>query len=394
MDLAISFTNLGPYHLARLRAAAIRLADHGGRLIAYETAAVERLYPWQVGRREEPFRRVVLFPDRALEDLSANDCAMAMEEALDRDRPEVVAAAGYVRPEALALARWARRTGARSILLSESQEVDRPRQWWKEAVKRRRIRLFDAALVGGASHRAYLESLGMPGDRISMGYNAVDNVSFAARAQASRRSPDGRLGLPDRPYFLSVCRFAREKNLPTLIDAYATYRRSVGEGLAWDLVLCGSGPEEVEVEAAIARNSLGGSIHRPGFLQSDQLGPWYAFASAFVLASRSEPWGLVVNEAAACGLPLLVSDRAGAAGTLVPDPPGTTGLRFDPTRAGAISDAMGWIASRSSHEREAMGRRAAELVAEWGPERFASGLMEAVGRASAVRRRRGLARAS
>jgi glycosyltransferase involved in cell wall biosynthesis len=394
MDLAISFTNLGPYHLARLRAAAIRLAEYGGRLIAYETAAVERLYPWQVGHREEPFRKVVLFPDRALEDLSANDCAMAMEEALDRDQPDVVAAAGYVRPEALASARWARKTGARSILLSESQEVDRPRQWWKEAVKRRRVRLFDAAMVGGASHRAYLELLGMPTDRIALGYNAVDNVSFAARAQAARRSPDGRLGLPDRPYFLSVCRFAREKNLPTLIDAYAMYRRSVGAGMAWDLVLCGSGPEANEVEAAISRNGLGESIRRPGFLQADQLGPWYAFASAFVLASRSEPWGLVVNEAAACGLPLLVSDRAGASGTLVPDPPGSTGLRFDPTRPEAISDAMAWIAAQPSDQRKAMGRRAAALVADWGPERFASGLMEAVDRASAAPRHRRLARAS
>lgn len=394
MDLAISFTNLGPYHLARLRAAAILLSRQGGTLTAYETASVERLYPWQVAPREEPFRRVVLFPDRALEDIPSGECAMAIEEALERDRPDAVAATGYVRPEALAAARWARRTGRASILLSESQEIDRPRPWWKEAVKRRRMRLFDSALVGGESHRAYLETLGMPRSRIALGYNAVDNVAYAARAQASRRSPEGRAGLPDRPYFLSVCRFAREKNLPSLVDAYARYRRAVGEGSAWDLVLCGGGPEADEVARAIARSGAGGSIHRPGFLQADRLSPWYAFASAFVLASRSEPWGLVVNEAAACGLPLLVSDRAGAAGTLVPDPVGTTGMRFDPTRVASIAGALQWMASRTGEEREEMGRRAAEEVARWGPERFASGLIEALGIASISPRSRGLATAS
>ena len=70
LTLAISFTNLGPYHLARLRALADRLAARGGRLIAYETAGSERLYPWQTKRREEPFERVTLFPDRSLESLT------------------------------------------------------------------------------------------------------------------------------------------------------------------------------------------------------------------------------------------------------------------------------------------------------------------------------------
>src|SRR5690606_36321278 len=115
------------------------------------------------------------------------------------------------------------------------------------------------------------------------------------------------------------------------VHAYAIYHHAAPSGRAWDLVLCGSGPGDAELAEAIRSTGLGRSIHRPGFLQSDELPRWYAHASAFVLPSLSEPWGLVVNEAAACGLPLLVSDHAGCAGTLVPDPPGQTGWRFDPT---------------------------------------------------------------
>jgi glycosyltransferase involved in cell wall biosynthesis len=394
MKVAISFTNLGPYHLARLRGAAARLARRGGRLVAIETAGVERRYPWQADRRDEPFDRVVLFPGKVLEDLTDQDCALAMEEVLDQQHPDAVAVSGYVRPEVMAAARWARRMGRPSVLMSESQEIDRPRQWWKEAIKRRRLRVFDAALVGGESHRAYLETLGMPRDRIAMGYNAVDNASFANRTAAARRSPEGRKGVPDRPYFLSVCRFAGEKNLPALIDAYGEYCRRVGRADAWDLVLCGGGPEELAVQQAVTRSGAGQGIHRPGFLQEEGLAPWYAFASAFVLASVSEPWGLVVNEAAASGLPLLVSDRVGSAGTLVPEPSGTTGMQFDPMRVEAIADALTWMATRTDSEREAMGRRAAEVVADWGPGRFGEGLVEAVDRAVAVRTRPGLRRAS
>ncbi|WP_169976456.1 glycosyltransferase [Tautonia rosea] len=394
MKLAISFTNLGPYHLARLRAAAAQLATRGGRLIAIETAGIERRYPWQAEHRDELFDRMVLFPGKVLEDLTDQDCALAMEEALDRHHPDAVAVSGYVRPEVMAAARWARRMGRPSILMSESQEIDRPRQWWKEAIKRRRLRVFDAALVGGASHRSYLETLGIPRDRIAMGYNAVDNAAFANRAEGTRRSAEGRNGVPERPYFLSVCRFAEEKNLPALIEAYGVYRQRVGRANAWDLVLCGGGPQELTVQRVITRSGGGQGIHRPGFLQEEELAPWYAFASCFVLASVSEPWGLVVNEAAACGLPLLVSDRVGAAGTLVPEPAGTTGLQFDPTQVEAIADALAWMASRSPEERESMGQRAAEIVGQWGPERFGTGLLEALDRAVAVRSRPGLRRAS
>lgn len=378
MKVAISFTNLGPYHIARLRAAAILLSRRGATLTAYETASVERRYPWQAAPRKEPFDRVLLFPDRALEDLHDGDCAMAMEEELDRRQPDVVAVSGYVRPEVLAATRWAKRTGRPAILMSESQEIDRPRQWWRELIKRRRIKQFDSALVGGASHKAYLEALGMPSDRIALGYNAVDNRAFAARAQAARRSPRNRSVVPARPFFLSVCRFAEEKNLPRLIEAFALYREEVAPVDAWDLVLCGGGELEPAIDLLVTGSGAGRYIHRPGFLQAEQLAPWYAFASAFVLASVSEPWGLVVNEAAACGLPLLVSDRAGAAGTLVPEPKGTTGTRFDPMNVKEIAESMRWISALSVEDRLAMGRRAAEGVDEWGPERFGEGLVEAI----------------
>jgi glycosyltransferase involved in cell wall biosynthesis len=185
--------------------------------------------------------------------------------------------------------------------------------------------------------------------------------------------------LPEAPYFLSVGRFAPEKNLVRLIESFARYRREAGERQPWDLVLCGDGPTWAEVEEAVASSSFAHAIHRPGFLQAGALSCWYAHAGAFILPSLMEPWGLVVNEAAASGLPLLVSRRAGCAATLVPDVEETTGARFDPLDVDEIADKLSWIATRPTEALEAMGRSAAATVSRWGPERFAQGVIEAIG---------------
>lgn len=378
MTVAVCFTNFGPYHLARLRALAAMLAPRGDRLVAYEVASREERYPWSRGRDSEPFDWITLFPDRVMETIDAESCRRAIVRALDRDQPDALGLVGYVRPESMAAARWARRGGRPTVLMSESQAIDRPTVWWKEIVKRRRLRLFDAALVGGPRHRDDLAALGMPRQRIALGYNAVDNEFFASSSRAWRERPDGRSGLPEAPFFLTVCRFVPEKNLRRLITAFGNYRERSLTSRPWDLVLCGDGPGARAVEDAVQASGCAGAIHRPGFLQSDQLPRYYAHAAAFVLPSLSEPWGLVVNEAAASGLPLLVSDRAGCAPTLVPDSAGTTGRRFDPLDVDELTEALAWIAGLPERERAAMGRRAAETVAEWGPARFARGFLDAL----------------
>jgi 1,2-diacylglycerol 3-alpha-glucosyltransferase len=388
MIFAVCFTNFGPYHLARLRALAARCSADGHRLIAYEVASSERTYPWSRSRNAEPFTWTTLFPDQVVEVIEPSACRRAMTAALDRDTPDVLFAVGYARPESMAAARWAGRRGRPVILMSESQDIDRPHPWWKELIKMQRVRQFDAALVGGPSHRDYLAQLGMPPEKIALGYNAVDNAYFAARCRFWLEDASGRADLPAAPYFLTVCRFAGEKNLLRLVQAFAHYRDQCNPGVAWDLVLCGDGPEAPAIEKAIARSGWSPVIHRPGFLQADALSRYYAHAAAFVLPSVCEPWGLVVNEAAASGLPLLVSSRAGCAATLVPDPEGTTGARFDPLDLEQMTIRLVWMAALADDERRALGLRAAALVSDWGPDRFARGAMEALHFARSSRERR------
>ena len=375
MKLAIAFTNFGPYHIARLRALGRSLRQRDGRLIAHEIAGDEAKYPWRSEQRSsEPFAWRTLFPERRLEDLTASECRSAMRQALNADDPDAVLIVGYTRPECLEALDWARKRKRPAILLSETQEIDHPRVWWKEWIKRLRVRRFDAAVAGGPRHRDYLVKLGMSADRIALGYDAVDNEAFAGWSAQARAddSPAGRSGIPEHPYFLTVARFAPEKNLVRLIHAFARYRRQDPQG--WDLVLCGGGPDADLIENAIRETGLENAIHRPGFLQARDVARYYAFASAFVLPSVSEPWGLVLNEAAACGLPLLASERVGAAPTLVIND--RTGRTFDPLDEIGMADSLGWIAGLDSGARSAMGQAARDIVADWGPDRFARASIE------------------
>jgi glycosyltransferase involved in cell wall biosynthesis len=381
MHLVIAFTNFGPYHLARLRALGAALRNNGGRLTGYEIAAVESKYPWRTEALELNFTRKTLYPDRTLESIPGRECVQSAYQELVRDRPDAVAICGYARPESLSLLAWSERRNRPAILMSETQEIDHPRVWWKEAIKRRRVRRFEAALVGGPSHRDYLVKLGMPIDRIAIGYNAVDHDAFARNSDAARIDRTMRQVLPERPYFLTVNRFVPEKHLMELLDIYANYRSSLGINRAWDLVLVGDGPERSSLERRIKNLHLEPHVRLPGFLQTDALIPWYAHASAFVHPSRMEPWGLVVNEAAACGLPLLVSRRAGCAATLVPDmsdPLESSGLTFDPSDPGELLQSLNWMTNRTSEERARLGAQARQIAAAWGPERFAQGMLEAL----------------
>ena len=105
------------------------------------------------------------------------------------------------------------------VVMSESSRQDEPRTWWKEAIKRRIVGLYSAALVGGQRHVEYLAELGMPRERIFTGYDVVDNRYFRHKAEevrSQRSEVRQKYALPEN-YFLASARFIEKKNLSTLI---------------------------------------------------------------------------------------------------------------------------------------------------------------------------------
>ena len=253
--------------------------------------------------------------------------------------------------------------------MTETTAADKRRSFIREAAKRLILRKFSSAVCGGKLHRDYLISLGMPEHRIFTKYDVVDNDYFR---QGDGANLDFLPGLKDRrPFFLASSRFLPRKNLYGLLTAYGAYRSRALEG--WRLVLLGSGTEEQPLRAKVDAENIP-DVTFAGFRQIDELPTYYAAAGCFVHPALSEPWGLVVNEAMAAGLPILVSKNAGCAPDLVE--PGKNGLWFDPRLPEELAEAMLTV-SQDDELRHRMGLRSTEIIAQWTVQHFAASLWSA-----------------
>lgn len=311
--------------------------------------------------------------DGRLDSVTPSLLTERLEQLLDRLKPDVIAIAGYADKGMRRAAVWARRRGAHAILLSDSQERDWPRRFWREWLKRIWVsRHFNAAFVSGAAAAFYAESLGIPSDRIWRGYDVVDNEHFSTQAGAIRAEADRwreSLNLP-RHFFLYVGRLSPEKNLARLIEAFRVI--SAHPKLEdWALVLVGSGPIEEDLQRQAA--ALGSKVRFTGFQQLDRLPSYYGLASCLVLPSLSEPWGLVVNEAMAAGLPVVASQQCGCVMELVF--PGVNGVIVDPLVPKSLEHGLMAIASNAGR-REQYGAASVRIVENFSLDAWANALTE------------------
>ena len=374
--VCVHWPRFGPYHLARLEAAHRHFTRQGVELIGLETAGQDATYAWRVEAGPTSFHREQVFPDQTFETILPSEMHDGVTRALDRLLPDAVAITSYSFPDARASLAWCRRERRTAVLMSASREEDAPRIGWRERFKSLLVRQYDAALVGGTTHRAYLETLGFPKNRIFSGYNAVDNAYFRQGAEAARADPAAYHYLPgldvQAPFFLTVNRLLAIKNLDGLLLAYARYRRRTS-GCPWRLVLLGDGPERPRLGTLVEWEQIGDVVFA-GFQQVDVLPAYYGLAGAFVHPTYKDTWALVVNEAMAAGLPVLVSTGAGCAQDLVRD--GENGYRFDPRDTEDLADKMHRLATSADLAR--MGQRSQEVIAAWSPQRFAEELWQAV----------------
>jgi glycosyltransferase involved in cell wall biosynthesis len=285
--------------------------------------------------------------------------------ALRDARPDVVVVSGWSTFASQAAIAWCRRHGIPYVLLVESNERD-ARPGWRRAVKGAVV----PTVIGGAAEvfvvgtlgREAMLARGVDPERVSVVTNTVDVERLAHDADELAHRRDalrGELGLePDDVAVLSVARLAPEKGLDTLVRAV---RAADDPRLV--LLLAGSGPER-EPLASLA-DRLGVRLLLLPDVPWERIVERYVLADVFALLSRHEPWGVVVNEAAACGLPLVLSDRVGAAYDLLED--GRNGVLVpvdDLEAAGAAIRGLGADPAR----RTAAGAASREIVRAWGYE--------------------------
>ena len=387
--VAILFEILGPYHVARLAGAACAM-DVLAVEILEKSGAYGAAYGLNLPAIPSALTHVPLGARGGATGTTWRDYERLFDARLGPLALDAVAVCGWASLGSIAATHWAARRGLPVIVMSETTPWDFARAPVVDTIKRGLARHYAAALCGARSHKDYLVSLGLAPDAVFLGYDAVDNDYFANAADAVRdsgampelgpgkRLPEAARGL----YFLVSARFIEKKNLKRLLEAYAAFRAGRSTDPAdWPLVVLGDGKLRDDLEALRGMLGLSAFVQMPGFRQYGELPSFYATAGAFIHASTTEQWGLVVNEAMASRLPVLVSNRCGCAAELVQE--GVNGFTFDPLDTRRMTALMRQMATGDA--RAAMGAASRRIVADWGPERFGAGLAAAV----AVARKRG-----
>ncbi len=333
------------------------------------------LRDWQVYKEEIKFSYQVLRSWRKRVGRYNALLNFGLGRALKDARPDVILCGGYNYVASWQALSWARVHGIPFLLWSESNLQDLRRgHALVEMLKAEFLRQCSGFVVPGQSAQDYLRARKVKDASIFTAPNAVDNDLFAAAAADARQNAPARraeLGLPIR-YFLYLGRLVPEKGVFDLLAAYAKLDERTREKIG--LVYVGDGVSRHQLEEQAATISPG-MIRFAGFVQRNPLATYYALAEMLILPTYSDTWGLVVNEAMACGLPVLVSRVAGCAADLVTE--NWNGLLISPGDVPALSTAMESLAG-NSELRLSMSANSEQLITRCSPLAWALGISEAI----------------
>ncbi len=412
----------GPYHCRRLEVFRQHAGRAGHEVIGVSLFSGSRAYQWCVSLLPEGVVHFNLGDDETRLPVRHIGSLLMLPRKL---RADIALLPSYDH-WSLVLNAGVRIAGGRVVMMNDTHNGTARARGLKAAFKQRVVAGFHAGFVAGSPQRRYFASLGLPMEKIFTGYDAVDNNYFAARAEevrGQRSEVRSRYELPEH-YFLSLGRFVVKKNLTTLIQAYRKFLDS-NQNCQTHLVLIGSGEEGPKLHSLCQelrlptydKTSAGTEdrkskikdeppgVHFYGFRQIEENPVFYALADAFILPSLWEEWGLVVNEAMASGLPVIVSETAGCVEDLLEssDPMESlplqtltqlaqmgllakariNGFVFNPRLSDELSRAM-LILDASSSLRCVMGQASRRIVEKFSCENFARNALRAAQAAQAT----------
>jgi glycosyltransferase involved in cell wall biosynthesis len=313
-----------------------------------------------------------LLSDGVLEDLTLKQRVIGIFKTLRTYRPDIVNLTGYYDVASWFVLVYCKLMGIKTVLSNESTVGDHARSFLKELFKRLIINRFDGFFNFGKLSKAYMMALGGKESQMLVNRNCVDNELLAeiySKAFPQRQQRQRELHLPIHN-FIFVGRLIEFKNLYRLFEAFKiAQKKSISD---WGLVILGEGEQKELLLNYVKDNELKNVCFLEG-VNWQQVPVYLSLSDVLVLPSYSEPWGLVVNEAMACGLPVLVSEKCGSAYDLVKS--GINGFTFSPLDVAEMSEVL---LKFMNNEVDISQMRVAskELIQEYSPKNVAKEMFE------------------
>jgi len=354
--------------------------------VVYAAATVQRR-TWTLDYEHEPV--VLRGPSLPLTRVLHHDYPLTPQiwHLLTRERFDVLVIGGWSLLATQLAIVWARMHGVPYLLISENHLREKRPSWvrmLKSLVLRHVVPQASGHLVTGTLAREHAVHYGARTDRITIFPNTIDVPAYGAAAERLRtRRTEIRRGLgiaEDAIVVAHVGRLIAVKGPDETLEAVAAARRLTARRI--HLLLVGDGELRPGLEQRAAALDL--PVTFTGFRQGESLLECYAATDVFALFSRRETWGIVVNEAAAFGLPLVLTSAVGAGADLLR--PGENG---EVVASGDLAGQARALAALADDDelRSRYGRRSRELVEPWGYDPSVESFAAAIRTAAADRRR-------
>ena len=370
MKVVITHTDLRIYWPSRILALQQALESRGDELYTVEIAGAGSPYAFSGNGGSALIRNwTCLFPETRMEDLPAARASRLLRAKLDELNPDVIMAGSIAYPSGATAVRWAKAHHRSVIIFDDIRPEDVPRNPMINYIKKLIYEQVDAILCPASAWTDAFLHWNFRSEQLFFGVDVVDNVFWGTRDPAENMH-----GWSD-PFFLAVGRLIPAKNFFFLLQVYEQYQASMTYRDPLPLIIVGDGPQREMMENYIREKKLK-QVYIFPFADPKQLRAFYHHAAALVLPSKAETWGLVVNEAMAAGLPVLVSKACGCASVLVREE--INGYTFSPDKPHQLLDLLVSFTEKPPAERVAMGKASRQIIQPWGLDQFVKGSLRAI----------------
>jgi len=305
---------------------------------------------------------ICLFPQNSAGELSKEDIKKRIFSALDEINPDVVIASSIVFFSGALGLRWAKKNKKKFIMFDDAKPSQFKRnflvQWVKNLITKQADFLW---LPSGEYDNEYAETLNKKVP-FFYGYNCVNNDFF--KVSSKRDFNNNKI--------ICVGRLVPIKNIDKLLRSWQQIEL---KGIDWTLSIIGKGPDH-ETLINLSTSLKLKNVEFLGTVNNNDIPAYYYDSDAFILPSLSETWGLVVNEAMAAGLPILISNKVNACHTLLQE--GANGFSFDPFDENAITEAILKYINLDIVFKKKMSAKSLEIIGEMSYEKMGIRLTDAL----------------